>query len=364
MKLKRFAAAAVAGAMCFALAGCDKKTDSDSSTSSADSTSSAAQTTSDSSKGGDIYLKLEGFAALGDNVKMVSSFDDAIKESHKLVQNGIDYNDEDLVRRIATVTEITFKDDGSFESLIAPNVDTYIQYSGKYEQKDGQISFSYEHEKIVRDNGKVDEDDAGGDTGMGGTMQLYNSKGEGTFYQYAYPNWYRADYIKFDMACMPMLAGYVRATPIISGEPDLLEKQKKQYFTLHDGVLCSDTVGVTLKGDYSKGNDFALEFDQYKMLDEWAFETNDQKDALRYSLEDKTGKGSPTTIEFSSNKWTWKNAEGETINSGSYKESDEIEGLFVMNTDDSSQHGAGDINLYQFMYINGGEVYFPYAFKA
>ena len=32
MKLKRFAAAAVAGAMCFALAGCDKKTDSDSST--------------------------------------------------------------------------------------------------------------------------------------------------------------------------------------------------------------------------------------------------------------------------------------------------------------------------------------------
>lgn len=373
MKFKRMISAIMALAVCFAMAGCDKKDSSDSTNSGTDG-QGISENDSDISG---TYVTLEGFRDLGnDPQKLMTDFDSAIKESHEYIASG---KDEELERlqKLSLMNALSLDESGNFTAYYQPAIGSYIEFTGSYKTDGGQMSFEYKHEKLTKtmssnglealDTPEVQEADAGSDELSGRQMQLLNSVGKGTYFKYASPSWYAADYLKFDMRVMPMMMGMRSiGVPLIDMQEKMLDAAKKQYFTVHNGVLCADTAGWKLEGEYKKGESFTVEFDHLAPGDDWYYYNggDDTPEERKKILESSIRAGAePTKIEFSSGKWEWKSADGETLNTGSYNESDEIDGLFVMYVDENSSHSAGN-DIYQFVYINGSDVFFPYAVKA
>lgn len=375
MDRKRIVSAFLAFAVCFAMAGCDKNDSSKSDErSSTDKKQSVSESASDSDVSG-IYVPFEGIRRLGNDPKqLMTNFDSAIDQSQSYFSGGSD-GDTDKLDKIAAVSVLELDEDGGFTAYYQPTSSgTDMEFTGSYKTDGGKLSFEYKHEKRTvtsdkfgdkLDTPEVSEADAGSGELLGKNMELMNTVGEGTYLQYAAPMWFAADYLKFDMCVMPMPMGMrsFSQSPIQMDEK-VLKEAKRQYFTVHNGVLCADTAGWELDGSYSKGGSFNVKFDPMAAADDWYFYANETPDDIKDMLKASLKTEDMTTIEFSSNKWEWKNAEGDTLNSGSYTESDKIDGLFCMYIDENSSHGTPENNIYQFMYINGSQIYYPYAFKA
>ena len=358
MKTKNIISALLAFAVCFAMSGCDKN-------------GGSSESVPDSDVSG-TYVTLEGFRSLGNEPKkLVTDYDRAIKESHEYIASSKDSELERL-GKLSLMSALTLDENGGFTAYYQPATGTDIEFTGSYKTDGGKLSFEYKHEKRTvtmeqldeLETPKISEADAGSDELFGKNMELLNTVGEGTYLQYAAPMWFAADYLKFDMCVMPMPMGMrgFSQCPIQMDEK-VLKEAKRQYFTVHNGVLCADTAGWELEGEYKKGESFNVKFDPMAAADDWYLykdETADDKKSMFSSLL-KTDK--PTEIKFSSGKWEWINADGETMNTGGYTESSEIDGLFCMYTDDDSAHGISG-EVYQFIYINGSDIYYPYAFRA
>ncbi len=419
MKIRKLVAVILALVLCFVVVGCSKDDSSEksSSTESSRSSSSKENSSEDSSKtssssedssetssgvedssedssstedsSGDngnteedtgiagTYLAFEGFRNVSSHAGQgIQNINEAIIEIKRAYPGASDEISTDDLEKLSLLDALTLNEDGSFDAYVMLSNGNMVKFSGDYEEdENGEISFKYKEaertitmEKLKKlETPKVNVIAVGeDDESFGRKMELLNTDGEGTYFKYAAPAWYGMDYMKFDMCIMPMLMGMRSATNVpafISLPEDLIKDAKKQYFTVHNGVLCTDTVGLTLKGEYKKGESFTLELDPLAAADDWYLYQNDntpenQKKILHAGLRaDET-----MTIEFSSGKWTWTRKDGDIVNTGSYSESGSIEGLFVMYTDEESKSARSGI--YQVVYIDGSKIYYPYAFKA
>ena len=352
------------------MSGCDKKDDS-SSKSDESGSNGISQAVSDSDVTGK-YIPLEGFRNLGSAQKVKNDYDAAIRETNSYI-NSESADDPSGLDKLASVSLLELKESGAFEAYYTLKTGVISKFSGSYKLDDGQIRFEYEKENrtvTMRNYEELESPEeswarAGDDDLLGKQLELLNTIGEGTYFQYAAPMWFAADHLKFDMCVLPMPMGMrgVGQIPVQMSE-NVLKEAKKQYFTVHNGVLCADTAGWELDGEYKKGESFTVKFDPMAAADDWYFYDDDTPENKKGTIETFLKTDKITEIKFSSGKWEWINADGETLNTGSYTESGEIDGLFCMYPDENSEHGAANDDIYQFMYISGSQVYYPYAFKV
>ncbi|MBP3380004.1 MAG: hypothetical protein J6K77_03990 [Ruminococcus sp.] len=132
-------------------------------------------------------------------------------------------------------------------------------------------------------------------------------------------------------------------------------------------VLCTDIYGFEFDGKYVSGENFTLNFDQYKALEDGPMIIDHLEYVERAITSNYYSDYTDSTIEFEDGKWMWYNHEGNLINNGEYKESEEYNGLIAMYLTDAS-YGVERklfeiercINKPIFLYFaDDGEVYYP-----
>ncbi len=135
--------------------------------------------------------------------------------------------------------------------------------------------------------------------------------------------------------------------------------------------LCTQTYAFNLAGNWKKGEDFTIEFNQLNSFyeDEYSWFQNmseERKEQVEYWISHDIGDFSgsyDTTIYFSNDKWEWYNSENELINNGKYQESDKYPGLIAMYVNDESKN-AIDAPTVLVFFIFEGKVYYPAFVKA
>lgn len=246
-------------------------------------------------------------------------------------------------------------------------------YKGSYNVKDGKIVFNYKTttvdnhgEKEVYDvaDGVPDDDESAEFRIQAAVIKRMQTLNEtGTYYQYVGN---RIDFSDIFIAynILPMVVQNVFGSTKRDDTP--------VYLYPVDDLICVPTYGTELDGSYSYGKDFTIvynamdtyledEYSRYYMAQDDSFRNN-----LKTNIEKQLGSTDDTRIEFSGGKWKWYDSDGELINDGIYKESEEYKGLIAMFVTEESAHMNKDsiIMSPEFLYLSGGEVWLPYMMKA
>ena len=246
-------------------------------------------------------------------------------------------------------------------------------YKGSCKVKDGKIVFNYKTttvdnngEKEVYDVADGVPDDDGSkqariQAGLVNKMQTLNETG--TYYQYVGN---RIDFSDRIIAynILPMVVENVFGSIKSDDTP--------VYLYPVDDLICVPTYGTELDGSYSYGKDFTIVYNAMDTFleDEYSRYNLSQNDNFRNNLkpyiEEQLGSTDDTRIEFSGGKWKWYDSDGELLNDGIYKESEEYKGLIAMFVTEESANPNKDFILMspEFLYLSGGEVWLPYMMKA
>lgn len=285
--------------------------------------------------------------------------------------------------------------DGSFAYSFGSDMYPETIYSGNYSMDGNRIVFSYEqyynkersgeeitvdindppesYDKDKLDNGTEEEKKA--EDKKARRKFVYDHMAEmneqGLYYSRLAPLICYTDRFN-DFGMLPILfVGQATA-----------DRNQAELYQIGD-LLGFRTYGMSLDGDYVPGESFTLDFDQMYVIanDPYGYTSKDRsdeetekffgsmKDALEkhYSLEESEDLS--TVFYFDNGTWEWENAEGNTINSGSYQESELYPGLIAMYVDDTSRLNEENTKLVEgygtiMLYIGSdGQIYHPYFIK-
>ena len=347
MKLKMLAAFAAAAVLTGGLASCGSGDDDNDKGSSAGGAKLSGE-----------YCTIVSF--MGRKMPNDISLDDYLEESRNDYA-GVDFKQLDF--------------DGSDFEMTESQLGGRILkiYKGSCKVKDGKIVFNYKTttvdnngEKEVYDVADGVPDDDGSkqariQAGLVKKMQTLNETG--TYYQYVGNRIDFSDrYIAYNI--LPLVVQNVFGS--------IKRDDTPVYLYPVDDLICVPTYGTELDGSYSYGKDFTIvynavdtyledEYSRYYMAQDDSFRNN-----FKTYIEKQLGSTDDTRIEFSGGKWKWYDSDGELLNDGIYKESEEYKGLIAMFVTEESANPDEDSILLspEFLYLSGGEVWLPYMMKA
>ena len=312
----------------------------------------------------------------------------------QLYQNQQYAADEGDALKVSGMKAFEFKD-GSFAYSNGDAANKEATYSGKFSMEGNRIAFSYEQFYRNSRNGEeltVDMNDApepyDADKLRNGTKEEKKAEGkkaerkivydrmaemneQGSYFNRYVPGINLTDKMR-DYSMVPLV--FVGQASNNSNPAEL--------YQIGD-LLGFRTYGMSLDGEYVSGESFTLDFDQMYVLaedpygylskaksDENAEEYFERMSSVieqQYGLEESEDLN--TVFTFDNGTWEWENAEGNTINSGSYQESELYPGLIVMYTDDNSRLNEENTKLGDgystiMLYIGSdGQIYHPYFIK-
>ena len=253
------------------------------------------------------------------------------------------------------VKTLRLGDDGSFElwESLADGNDPESVYTGTYTVgADGGVEFEYK--SLRRGSTAVlataDDDD-------GKAMQGMNATG-------SYP-----DFISPPAACVQKNDIYgelpiMRRLPLTERPYAITSGRYDMQLYRKGTLLCTDLYGVKLKGSYERGKDFTLSFTPSAIYTEdplykdGAFYSEDQVKESLAKVKAAVGTDGETEISFSGGKWVWK-AGGKVVSSGTYSDSDELEGFVRMKPDKQ-----GSSAMITWFYITDGGIYYPFMIET
>ena len=335
---------------------------------------------SSSPKAGGTYLAFD--VTVQDNsVKTESTADELLEEAknrYKQLKADEDSRAKDSSKGIGCIVEL---DDGSFKAYCGNGLDLQ-EFSGAYSQNGNKLSFDYD--KLVSTfYGRYgnapdlyfDEPIVNvykpGDSTEGNTGEMLKAIDDaGAFWTEIGPFNYYAIFngnpMAYTASSLPPATGRIVNT-LANWALTRAEYRKLQQLYSAGDFLCGDAPCFELDGSYKTGKKFTIVFDPMAMIEDSVYDTEKAKDQAIEQLKSpgpKLGYGSTDKmkIDFEDGKWTWYNANGEEYSHGEYSESSDYKG-FIKILPDQSNESFKSMGYIEYIYIDGGEIYYPFAVK-